>query len=333
MPANQSFLYPLLFEPLFKDYLWGGKRLQTNLGKSTGPGVWAESWEIVDHQANQSVVANGPLRGRKLQDLMQEFQGRLVGQSIWEKINAPTVPAHLRGRFPLLIKFLDAAKDLSVQVHPDDEQAARLTPPDFGKTEAWYVVDCDPGSKIYSGLTAGTNREKFQNAIAAGETEKLLNSFRPKVGDCVFIPAGTQHAIGAGLLILEVQQASDTTFRVYDWNRVDAMGKPRDLHIQQALEVTDFSYGPIFPQTTKANADESRHLVSCSYFSISEHSGERNLTIGQNDRFEIVVVIDGTPEIDDVNLRVGQTVLLPPRVGGYYSKLHTRDKILRIWIP
>ncbi|MEQ1903758.1 MAG: type I phosphomannose isomerase catalytic subunit [Pirellulaceae bacterium] len=333
MPSTQSSLYPLLFEPLFRDYLWGGQRLHTNLGKRTGSGVWAESWEIVDHQANQSVVANGPFQGRKLQELMGEFQGRLVGQRIWEKINAPAVPARLRGRFPLLIKFLDAAKDLSVQVHPDDGQAARLAPPDLGKTEAWYVIGCEPGSKIYAGLTAGTNREKFQNAIACGETEKLLNSFRPKVGDCVFIPAGTQHAIGAGLLILEVQQASDTTFRVYDWNRVDAMGKPRDLHIHQALDVTNFSQGPIFPQPTKMDADGGRHLVSCSYFSITEHSGERNMKLGQDDRFEIVVVIDGTPEIGDLNLRVGQTVLLPPLVGGYDSKLHKRDKILQIWIP
>ena len=333
MPNTQPALYPLLFEPLFKDYLWGGQRLQTNLGKPTGPGVWAESWEVVDHQTNQSVVANGSFKGKKLQELMREFQSQLVGQPIWEKINEPSVPTHLRGRFPLLIKFLDAAKDLSVQVHPNDEQAARLIPPDLGKTEAWYVVGCEPGSRIFAGLTTGTTRDKFVNAIACDETEKLLNCFRPKVGDCVYIPAGTQHAIGAGLLILEVQQASDTTFRVYDWNRKDATGKPRDLHIQQALNVTDFSKGPIFPQPTIESKDKVRQLISCAYFSISELSGECNFTLGKEDRFDIIVVIAGNPEIDELKLRVGQTVLLPPRVGGYEGKLRNRDKLLQIWIP
>lgn len=333
MSLNHPPLYPLLFKPVFKDYLWGGERLQTKLGKQTGPGRWAESWEIVDHQTNQSVVINGPFRGRELQELMQEFQGRLVGQSVWEKINAPTIPSLLRGRFPLLIKFLDAAMDLSVQVHPNDEQAAQFAVPDLGKTEAWYVIDCEHGSQIYAGLTAGTNRERFQTAIANGETEKHLSSFHPKAGDCVFIPAGTQHAIGAGLLILEVQQASDTTLRVFDWNRLDAKGQPRDLHIQQALEVTNFAQGPVFPQQTETNADEDRNLVSCSYFTIVEQLGERQLKVGKNDRFEIVVVVDGTPEIGELKLRAGQTILLPPSDGGYAGKLYRHDKILRIWIP
>ena len=333
MSATHPSLYPLIFVPLYKDYLWGGQQLHTKLGKQTGPGVWAESWEVVDHQATQSVVANGAHFGRTLQELMHEFQAQLVGQAIWEKINSAETPPQLRGRFPLLIKFLDAAKDLSVQVHPNDGQASRLNPPDLGKTEAWYVIEREPGSRIFSGLIAGTSREQFQDAIERGETEMYLSSFQPEVGDCVFVPAGTQHAIGAGLLILEVQQASDTTFRVFDWNRLDPQGQRRELHIRQALAVTDFSAGPVFPQSSKPNAWGGQELVTCSYFTIHEHRGGQQPNVGQVDRFEIQVVIRGAPTVSGLELVAGQTVLLPPTKTGFECMLSDGDEILRIWIP
>ncbi len=140
---------------------------------------------------------------------------------------------HPQSRFPLLVKFLDAALPLSVQVHPNDEQAARLNPPDLGKTEAWYILSADPGSTIYAGLRPGVDRQQLADAIGQGTCEKLLHHFQPKAGDCLFIPAGTVHALGAGLLVAEVQQSSDTTFRLYDWNRVGPDGKPRPLHVEQ----------------------------------------------------------------------------------------------------
>ncbi len=211
-------LYPLRFRLLVRRYLWGNRRLETCLGKSLGPGNdYAESWEVADHGADQSIVDAGPLAGTALGDLVRLRAAELFGR------------CHPQANFPLLVKFLDAAQSLSVQVHPNDEQAARLDPPDLGKTEAWYILAADPGSRIYAGLRPGVEREQLAEAIAQGTCEKMLHCFEPKAGDCLFIPAGTVHALGAGLLVAEVQQSSDTTFRLYDWNRVGPDGKPRAL--------------------------------------------------------------------------------------------------------
>jgi mannose-6-phosphate isomerase len=219
MPAHLDHL--LRFQPIFRRYLWGGRRLGTMLGKPIGPGDdYAESWEIVDHGVDQSVVRAGPLAGAALGQLVREQGAALLGR------HAPQ-----RG-FPLLMKLLDCNRTLSVQVHPNDEQGARLTPPDRGKTEAWVVLAADEGSVIYAGLKSGVTRDDLAASLEHGTCAELLHAFAPRVGDCVFIPAGTVHALGAGLVIAEIQQASDTTFRLFDWNRVDAEGKPRPLHIE-----------------------------------------------------------------------------------------------------
>src|SRR5204863_3257866 len=166
-----------------------------------------------------------------------------------------------RDQFPLLLKFLDCNQTLSVQVHPNDEQAAKLDPPDLGKTEAWVVLAADPGSKIYAGLKPGVDRQTLEAAVANGRCEKCLHEFEPHVGDCVFIEAGTVHALGAGLLVAEIQQASDTTYRLFDWNRVDRDGKPRQLHVEEALDVTDYTRGPVNPLTPKRTADHEIELL------------------------------------------------------------------------
>ncbi|MCA9268615.1 MAG: class I mannose-6-phosphate isomerase, partial [Planctomycetales bacterium] len=214
-------LYPLRMQPLFRRYLWGGRRLQTVLDKPLGSGDdYAESWEIVDHGADQSVVAAGPLAGKPLADIVAQHTRELFGR------HAPLA------QFPLLFKLLDCNRNLSVQVHPNDQQAAALDPPDLGKTEAWVILDAAPGSVIYAGLERDCDAAALEQAISAGRVDACLGRFEPQRGDCVFIPAGTVHALGAGLLVAEIQQASDTTFRLFDWNRVGADGRPRPLHLE-----------------------------------------------------------------------------------------------------
>src|SRR5262245_51414230 len=211
---------PLLrFKPILREYLWGGRRLGTELGKSIGDGPhYAESWEVVDHREDQSVVIDGPLAGKSLHQLVTEHGRELFGRH------------YPRNQFPLLLKFLDCQRTLSVKVHPNDEQGAKLDPPDLGKTEAWLVLSAEAGSKIYSGLQQGVDRQTLEREVARGNCEVCLHEFEPHAGDCVLIEAGTVHARGAGLLVAEIQQASDTTYRHFDWNRLDTDAKPRQLH-------------------------------------------------------------------------------------------------------
>ncbi|GIW94311.1 MAG: mannose-6-phosphate isomerase [Pirellulaceae bacterium] len=299
-------LYPLRFEPLFKQYLWGGRRLETVLGKKLGPGEhYAESWEVVDHGQDQSVVANGPLRGKTLGEIRSWSPQALLGRHADQD------------RFPLLFKFLDAQQNLSVQVHPDDQAAARLDPPDRGKTEAWVILDAAPGSRIYAGLRPGCTEPLLRQALAEGRLLEWLHSFQPQKGDCVFIPAGTVHALGAGLLVAEIQQSSDTTFRLYDWDRVGPDGQPRPLHIDQALAVIDFSRGPVEPVRPQPATRQT--LVSCPYFVLEQWQLHPEtvpqVTWGGDDRFHILSVIAGELEVDHPYvaspLSLGQTVLVP----------------------
>jgi mannose-6-phosphate isomerase len=297
-------LSPLRLKPLLQRYLWGGRRLETLLGKTLGEGDdYAESWEAVDHQDGQSVVLNGPLAGLTLRELMVRHGVELLGK------HAP-LP-----RFPLLFKFLDAQKTLSVQVHPNDAQASQQSPPDLGKTEAWVVLAADPGARIYAGLAPGTTREVLAAALDSGTCEKRLHVIEPQVGDCVFIPAGTVHALGAGLVIAEIQQASNTTFRLFDFNRVDKHGKSRPLHIAESLAVTDFARGPVSPQRPVFLSDQTERLVACDKFVLDRHTLHGFLSLPSDSRFHLLAVIGG-----EVNLRcgdfaepltLGTTVLLP----------------------
>ena len=202
-------LYPFRFEPLFRRYLWGGRRLQTVLGKTLGDeNDYAESWEVVDHGNEQSVIQYGPMAGKNLREIVVKYGEQLLGQH------------HEQTQFPLLFKFLDAHHDLSVQVHPNDSQGALLEPPDLGKTEAWVIVEAEPEATVYAGLRPGVDRDVLSRAIADGTTKSCLHRFQAVVGDCIFIPSGTVHALGSGSVVAEIQQASDTTFRLFDWNRV-----------------------------------------------------------------------------------------------------------------
>lgn len=298
--------YPLRLRPILQEYLWGGRRLGELLGKPIGDGpTYAESWEVVDHRDGQSVVENGPLAGKTLGELTSEYAAELYGQ-----ITPPE-------RFPLLFKYLDAQKTLSVQVHPNDEQAGKQTPPDLGKTEAWLVVAAEPGSLIYAGLKKGVDRDALAAAIEAGKCNECLHAFEPHPGECVFIPAGTVHALGAGLVIAEIQQASNTTFRLFDWNRVDKDGKPRPLHVEESLAVTDYERGPVAPQKPETVDLRWERLVTCDKFLFSRlrTGSDESLELPKSPSFHIVSLVEGAGRITgdgfDEALAPGQTLLLP----------------------
>jgi mannose-6-phosphate isomerase len=301
--------YPLRFQPVLRRYLWGGRRLETVLGKPLPPGDdYAESWEVVDHGEDQSVVVAGALEGMTLGQLVSQFGNALLGS------DAP------QAQFPLLFKFLDAQKNLSVQVHPNDQQAAQLVPPDRGKTEAWIVMHAEPSSRIYAGLKSGVDRVQLESAIAAGTAEDCLHFIEPNVGDCLFIPAGTVHAIGAGLVIAEIQQSSDTTYRLYDWNRVGADGQPRQLHVEESLAVIDFDSGPVDVQEAVGTGQAHVEcLVACDKFIVNRWSFDSTHTVGGDDRCHLVVPLSGqvTLEHDPVAdpLVPGQTALVPAGAG------------------
>ncbi len=312
---------PLAFRPILKRLRWGGRRLGTRLGKPIGREAdYAESWEISDHGDDQSVVADGPLAGWTLTRLVAERNRDLFGRHAGLK------------QFPLLVKFLDAADRLSVQVHPDDRRATTYDPRENGKTEAWVVLDADLGSVLFAGLKPGVTAERLRTATAAGTVETLLHSFPVAPGDCVFIPAGTVHAIGEGVLLAEVQQSSDLTFRLHDWGRVGADGLPRSLHVEQAIACTDFDAGPVSPvppRRTPHAAGVTDDLVTCGHFVLRRHVLTGPRTLLAEDRFRILTVVAGEAELlcdgETRPFRLGQTLLVPaasptvtlrPRAGG-----------------
>ncbi len=317
--------YLLRFEPIYRRYLWGGRRLATVLGKAIGEGAdFAESWEVVDHGADQSVVKAGPLTGRTLVNVATEHGEELFGRH-----------ADLK-HFPLLFKFLDCNRTLSVQVHPTDEQAALLDPPDLGKTEAWVVLHADPGSKIYAGLQPGVTRASLATAIEKGKVEDCLHAFEATAGDCVFIPAGTVHALGAGLVIAEIQQASDTTFRLFDWNRVDAAGQPRPLHIEQSLKTINYAGGPVKPQQPRQISPSRERLVECDKFLLDRLTMSSPAFIGGDDRFHLLAAIEGTVEAAgeaEPTLARGDAALLPAAAGRRELRPQGRAVVLDIFLP
>ncbi len=313
LPTNT----PIIFEPVLKRILWGGRRLETILGKNLGPETdYAESWEIADHPNGQSSAIWPPeLAGKSLSELVRDFPNEILGRQIAEKYK----------QFPLLIKFLDAHKDLSLQVHPDDKLARELVN-DNGKTEAWVVLHADRGSRIYAGLKPGVTRESFKSAIESGKVPEMVHWFEPEPGDCIMIPAGTVHAIGAGIVLAEIQQMSDATFRVDDWGRLGPDGKPRQLHLKETMLATDFNRGPVSATVVEkiecSGSYTHELLTRCDYFEIHRCRFEKSIMIGQpnQDRFTIIIVTKGQIEFHSPQhglklCEKGTTLLLPARLG------------------
>ncbi len=303
-PLPMERLYPLTFRPIVKRLIWGGRRLADLLDKPVGDSRdYAESWEISDHRDDVSIVANGVLEGQSLRELIAERGEELLGEA--------------RSQFPLLVKFLDANQVLSVQVHPDDELGKRLVN-DNGKTEAWIILHADPGSLIYAGLKSGVTRDEFATAMELGEVEPLLHRFEPQAGDALLIPAGTVHAIGAGIVLAEIQQMSDATFRVHDWGRVGHDGRPRMLHPEESLLSTDFDRGPIYPHRAgPGNQPWNRPepLVESDFFAIDRLNLDRPFSIRPEGRFRILIGLEGDCGIEcgdhrDVIVK-GRTFLVP----------------------
>ncbi len=303
-------MLPIEFQPILKRIRWGGRRLGSVLNKPLGPETdYAESWEIVDHGADQSVVKAGAFQGWTLSRLVAEERDSLLG---------------VRGRecnqFPLLVKFIDASDRLSVQVHPNDEQARHIDPRENGKTEAWVIIDARPDSLLYVGLKPGVDAELLKQACDNERAEECLHAFTPKPGDCIFVPAGTVHAIGAGVLLAEIQQPSNLTLRLFDWGRVGSDGKPRPLHVEQALKCIDFARGPvdpIVPQQIESSTHQTEELVRCPYFVIRRHCGARSFIIEAAEHARVLSFLAGTAEVvsagdpDHHDVAPGSTLLVP----------------------
>jgi mannose-6-phosphate isomerase len=308
---------PLIFEPIFKPKIWGGRHLEQWLGKRLPPHEpIGESWEIADLEEDQSVVAAGPARGKTLGHLVAQWGKDLIGSA-----------ELFEGRFPLLIKFLDAHDTLSIQVHPDEAMAKKLGGRVRVKNEAWYIVDAEEGGFIYRGLRPGVEERQLRAALDEDRVESVLQRIDVRKGECYYLPSGTVHALGAGVLVAEVQNPSDVTYRVYDYNRIDERtGKPRDLHIEEAMRCIAFDARPI-------TEDQRRHvagtwtsvtrLVRCDSFVIERvrmaQGAEQEIAHGE---FVIWMVLEGRGAIaykgadEPLEMRVGDTLLLPAALTG-----------------
>ncbi|MFA6580953.1 MAG: type I phosphomannose isomerase catalytic subunit [Paludibacter sp.] len=252
-------LYPLKFEPVLKDKIWGGTKLKSLFNKAATSDKLGESWELSGYEADESVVTNGFLTGNNLPELIEIYMGELVGDKIYDEFGL---------YFPLLFKLIDANENLSIQVHPGDEIAAERHN-SFGKTEMWYVIDADPGAVLIIGFKNDCSRDEYLDALEKGHVEDLLQKVPVTKGDVFFIPAGLVHAIGKGVVVAEIQQSSDITYRIYDFNRTDDQGNERELHTEEALDVIQFEASKNPKINYNLLTNEITPLVNCQYFTTS----------------------------------------------------------------
>ena len=327
---TEQKLYPLTFTPVLKDYIWGGRNLE-KLNRVLPEGIIAESWEIAGHEDGTTVVNNGHYAGKSLVEVQAELGLDLIGsKNQW---------AHERGKFPLLVKLLDANRPLSVQVHPNDEYARLNENNSLGKTEMWVVLDAKPGARLQLGVREGTTPERFRQAITDGNLEQYLHYLPVKAGDYICVPAGSLHAIMDGTLIAEIQQNSNVTYRVYDWNRVGADGKPRPLHIDKSLDVINFDQiepGLCPPHlVAKSNGVSRWELCNDSYFIVERvemMAGASYQGICNGETLEIWGVIEGEALVNDLQLLAVRFALLPAAMGAFTVKANTDAVLLRAFV-
>jgi mannose-6-phosphate isomerase len=307
---------PVVFEPIFQERIWGGRKLAELFGKNIPPAKRiGESWEIVDRSEAQSIVREGPMAGRSLHDLWVNFREKLFGK-------VPDAP-----RFPLLIKLLDAQEELSLQVHPPPEIAESLG--GEAKTEFWYVVAAEPNAEIFVGLRKSMTRDQFENALRSGTVADCVHAIRMKSGAAMLLPSGRFHAIGAGNLLVEVQQNSDTTYRVFDWNRVDEQGKPRQLHVDQALQCIDFN--DVVPELITPAGEL---LVRHELFEVQKWNLDSARAIVPLGQFAIALCLTGALQCAGVDFTPGNFFLVPASLQDRsIHPLGEDTSLLRVTIP
>lgn len=301
---------PIRFRPYLRPMVWGGRRLGEVLHKPLPDAQpYGESWDISDHRSHHSAVADGPFAGRTLPELLRDHGEALVGR--------PTAA------FPWLVKHLDACDWLSVQVHPDAESVKHLWPSEHSKNEAWFVLDAAPGSKVYAGLLPGVDEAVLRRKVADGSCAECLHTFEPRPGDCLYLPAGTVHAVGGGVLMAEVQESSDATFRLFDWNRVDSQGRSRELHVEKAMACINWEQGAVEPVRAQgyprlgetAGGRVRQELVNCPYFRLEYVRESGALALGGPGRMRVAIVLHGRGELvgqqGPAALRAGDVLLLP----------------------
>lgn len=323
-------LYPLKFKPIYKDKIWGGQKIRTVLNKDFGklPNC-GESWELSGVEGNVSVVSNGYLAGNTLEELAEIYMSDLVGEKIFETYGV---------EFPLLIKFIDANDDLSIQVHPDDKMSKERHNA-YGKTEMWYVLQADQGAKLQSGFSEPVDQDRYLFKLEHDELTDILNFEEVSSGDVFFIPAGRVHAIGKGILLAEIQQTSDVTYRIFDYGRCDAQGNPRELHTELALDAIDYTIQEEYKTKYEPKTNESVELVKCKYFTtnVLDFNQVIDKDYNQLDSFVIYMGIEGSSEIvtesGSETLHKGETILIPASVESVQLKpVSPSAKILEVYI-
>ncbi|MEI6277508.1 MAG: type I phosphomannose isomerase catalytic subunit [Prolixibacteraceae bacterium] len=303
-------LYPLKFRPIFKERIWGGDKMPALLNKNYTIAHCGESWELSGVQDDISVVSDGFLKGNNLEELIEVYMGELVGEKTYDTFGT---------EFPLLVKFIDANDRLSIQVHPDDELSKERHGA-FGKTEMWYVVQSDEGAELISGFNRTIDRDSYLIALQNDKLENLLQFDPVKQGDVFFIPAGRVHAIGKGIVVAEIQQTSDVTYRIFDFNRVDAKGEPRELHTELALEAINFKHHEEAKTTYQPKVNEPVELVKCNYFTTNliQLTNHLERDFSEMDTFVIYLCIEGNYtlqwESGSIHVQKGETLLVPASI-------------------
>ena len=305
-------LYPIKFEPILKEKIWGGQKLNTVLNKSSKAPNVGESWEISDVEGDTSVVINGSLKGTSLKSLLENYKALLVGEKNYSTFG---------NKFPLLIKFIDAKQDLSIQLHPNDTLAAKRHN-SFGKTEMWYVMQANQDANLIVGFNQSVTPKTYLKHLEEKSLTEILNFDTVKSGDTYFIEVGRVHAIGAGVLLAEIQQTSDITYRVYDWDRVDVNGNERELHNDLAIDAIDFNMDNDFRVSYEKQENQSNKMVSCPYFTTSFLHVNKTISLENNkDSFFIYLCVEGEVTIGLNNysetIKKGETILIPAAIKSY----------------
>ncbi|HNW97911.1 MAG TPA: mannose-6-phosphate isomerase [Bacteroidales bacterium] len=322
-------LYPLKFKPIFKDKLWGGDKVNKLFGKNFSPlPNCGESWELSGVDENLSVVENGFLKNNNIKELIEVYMGDLVGEKVFEKFGL---------QFPILIKIIDSREWLSIQVHPDDTLAKKRHN-ENGKTEMWYILDADKNGELISGFNKEINKEIYLDYFEKNNLTEILNFEKVNKGDVFYIPSGRIHALGPGVCLAEIQQTSDITYRIFDWNRVDDKGNPRQLHTKEAVDAIDYSYQKNYRTNYSLYNDSPSNLVKSPYFTTNLLS--LNKTVPRDyydlDSFVILMCVEGSFDLNyhegKEKINAGQTILIPAELNEIQIEPHQSCKTLEIYI-